>query len=52
VGSRRYGPLRSVLMGGVSGPLVEHAHCPVLIVPRGVSESAPGTAMSSEIAHA
>ncbi len=36
VGSRRYGPLKSALLGGVSGPLMEHAHCPVLIVPRGV----------------
>jgi nucleotide-binding universal stress UspA family protein len=35
-GSRRYGPLRSTLLGGVSSSLVEHAHCPVLIVPRGV----------------
>jgi nucleotide-binding universal stress UspA family protein len=52
VGSRRYGPLRSVLLGGVSGPLVEHAHCPVLIVPRGVRESAPGIAKPSDVAHA
>ena len=35
-GSRRYGPLKSTLLGGVSSALVEHAHCPVLIVPRGV----------------
>ena len=42
VGSRRYGPLRSVLIGSVSAPLAEHAHCPVLIVPRGVHEPAPG----------
>ncbi len=41
VGSRRYGPLRSVLIGSVSAPLAEHAHCPVLIVPRGVHEPAP-----------
>lgn len=41
VGSRRYGPLHSVLVGSVSGPLAEHAHCPVLIVPRGVHEPAP-----------
>jgi nucleotide-binding universal stress UspA family protein len=43
VGSRRYGPLRSTLLGSVSAPLVEHAHCPVLIVPRGVHvERRPG----------
>lgn len=34
VGSRRYGPLRTVLLGGVSWPLLERAACPVLIVPR------------------
>jgi nucleotide-binding universal stress UspA family protein len=35
VGSRGYGPLRSVLLGGVSGPLIERAACPIVIVPRG-----------------
>jgi nucleotide-binding universal stress UspA family protein len=35
-GSRRYGPLRSTLLGGVTGPLLREAHCPVLVVPRGV----------------
>jgi nucleotide-binding universal stress UspA family protein len=36
VGSRGYGPLRSVLVGGVSGEVVRGAHCPVIAVPRGV----------------
>jgi nucleotide-binding universal stress UspA family protein len=36
VGSRGYGPLRSVLVGGVSGEVVRAAHCPVIAVPRGV----------------
>jgi nucleotide-binding universal stress UspA family protein len=35
-GSRGYGPLRSVLVGGVSGRLMRSAHCPVIIVPRGI----------------
>jgi nucleotide-binding universal stress UspA family protein len=35
-GSRGYGPLRSVLLGGVSRRLVREASCPVLILPRGV----------------
>jgi nucleotide-binding universal stress UspA family protein len=35
-GSRGYGPLRSVLLGGVSRRLVEGAHCPVLVLPRGM----------------
>jgi nucleotide-binding universal stress UspA family protein len=36
VGSRRYGALRSGLLGSVSAPLIERAACPVVIVPRGV----------------
>ena len=35
-GSRGYGPLRSVLVGGVSGRLMRSAHCPVIVVPRGI----------------
>lgn len=34
-GSRSYGPMRSVLLGSVSRHLVDHAHCPVIVVPRG-----------------
>lgn len=36
MGSRGYGPLHSVLAGGVSGRVMRGAHCPVIIVPRGV----------------
>jgi nucleotide-binding universal stress UspA family protein len=36
VGSRGYGPLRAVLAGGVSGRVIRAAHCPVVVVPRGV----------------
>jgi nucleotide-binding universal stress UspA family protein len=36
VGSRGYGPLKAVITGGTSGPLIHHAHCPVVVVPRGV----------------
>jgi nucleotide-binding universal stress UspA family protein len=35
VGSRRYGPVRAVLLGGVSGPVIRSAACPVVVVPRG-----------------
>jgi nucleotide-binding universal stress UspA family protein len=38
-GSRGYGPLHSVLVGGVSRYLADNAPCPVLVVPR-VAESA------------
>jgi nucleotide-binding universal stress UspA family protein len=33
LGSRSYGPRRTVLLGGVSGALMHRAGCPVLVVP-------------------
>jgi nucleotide-binding universal stress UspA family protein len=33
VGSRGYGPLRSVLLGGVSGHVIRTARCPVVVCP-------------------
>jgi nucleotide-binding universal stress UspA family protein len=36
VGSRGYGPLHAVITGGTSGPLLQHAHCPVIALARGV----------------
>jgi nucleotide-binding universal stress UspA family protein len=36
LGSRRYGPLRTTLLGGVSSPLIDRAACPLVIIPRGV----------------
>ena len=36
LGSRRYGPVRTTLLGGVSSPLIERAACPLIIVPRGI----------------
>jgi nucleotide-binding universal stress UspA family protein len=38
-GSRGYGPLRAVLLGGVSRRVAAEAHCPVIILPRGVEAS-------------
>ena len=35
VGSRAYGPLRAVALGGVSRRVMAEAHCPVLVLPRG-----------------
>jgi nucleotide-binding universal stress UspA family protein len=34
IGSRGYGPLRAVLLGGVSGQGIRAAACPVVVVPR------------------
>jgi nucleotide-binding universal stress UspA family protein len=39
LGSRAYGPVRRALVGSVSGTVVRHAPCPVLITPR-VTEGA------------
>jgi nucleotide-binding universal stress UspA family protein len=39
VGSRGYGPLKSVLLGGVSGRVVRTAACPILILPHGADAS-------------
>jgi nucleotide-binding universal stress UspA family protein len=39
-GSRGYGPARSVLTGTVSRHLVDHAPCPIVVVPRPVAASA------------
>ena len=41
-GSRGYGPLHSVLAGGVSGRVLRNAQCPVIIVPRGVDAALAG----------
>jgi nucleotide-binding universal stress UspA family protein len=38
-GSRGYGPLRAVLLGGVSRRLAADAQCPVIVLPRGVEAS-------------
>ena len=50
-GSRGYGPMRAVLLGGVSRRIAAEAHCPVVVLPRGVEsslealiEEAPGAA--------
>jgi nucleotide-binding universal stress UspA family protein len=38
-GSRGYGPVRRVLLGGVSRRLIRRAACPLVIVPRGADGS-------------
>ena len=54
-GSRGYGPLGSVLLGGVSRRLIHRAACPVIVVPRGTErqlEALVGTANATEAGHA
>jgi nucleotide-binding universal stress UspA family protein len=47
-GSRGYGPLRAVLLGGVSRRLAADARCPVIVLPRGVED--PLEALMAEAA--
>jgi nucleotide-binding universal stress UspA family protein len=35
IGSRGFGPVRTVIMGSVSRHVIDHAPCPVIVVPRG-----------------
>jgi nucleotide-binding universal stress UspA family protein len=37
LGSRGYGPLRRVLLGSVSSPVLRESECPVIVVPRAPS---------------
>ena len=52
VGSRRYGPLRSVLAGTAVHHLARHASCPVLVVPRGVETDRAGELLAGGAAGA
>jgi nucleotide-binding universal stress UspA family protein len=52
VGSRRFGPVRSALLGGVSTRLIERAACPVVIVPRGVHADGAQSVADEQPAHA
>ena len=46
-GSRGYGPVKAVLLGGVSRRLTAEAHCPVIVIPRGVKGSLDGLMAAS-----
>ena len=39
IGSRGYGPLRAVLLGGVSGKVIRSAACPVIAIPNGAGST-------------
>jgi nucleotide-binding universal stress UspA family protein len=39
VGSRGYGPMHAVIVGGVAGRLVREAACPVIVLPRGAGHT-------------
>jgi nucleotide-binding universal stress UspA family protein len=42
VGSRGYGPLQAVVLGGTSGPLMREARCPVIALPRSAQNAFDG----------
>jgi nucleotide-binding universal stress UspA family protein len=48
-GSRGYGPLRTVLLGGTSHELVRKAACPVVVVPRRAGDAGDPRAATDEI---
>ena len=50
IGSRRYGPVRSVLVGSAGHHLAHNATCPVLIVPRGVETGRAGEVLAASTA--
>ena len=50
VGSRGYGPVRSVIAGTVGHHLARHATSPVLVVPRGIDADRAGAMLGSSSA--
>jgi len=50
VGSRGYGPIRTVLLGGVSSRIIRTAACPVLVVPRGGAAAEADSEVEAEVA--
>ena len=48
MGSRAYGPMRAVMLGGVSRRVITRAACPVLVLPRGTASAADELAPSNE----
>ena len=51
-GSRGYGPIRSVLLGGVGHGLLRDAQCPVIVIPRGEGGAIAALAAAREAAPA
>jgi nucleotide-binding universal stress UspA family protein len=47
-GSRGYGPIESVLLGGVSHGVMRDAHCPVVVIPRGAGDAIDELAAARE----
>ena len=50
LGSRGYGPLRQVLLGGVSAEVMRRASCPVLVMPRPTQAQVVQTTQETAVA--
>jgi nucleotide-binding universal stress UspA family protein len=50
VGSRGYGPLHSVVVGGVAGRVVREAACPVIVLPRKAGHVADDSLFAAAVA--
>jgi nucleotide-binding universal stress UspA family protein len=48
IGSRGYGPMRAVLVGGVSRQVVDRPPCPVMVMPRGATVGPGATGRRGE----
>jgi nucleotide-binding universal stress UspA family protein len=50
LGSRGYGPMHAVIVGGVSGRLVREAACPVIVFPRTAGHVADDSVLATAAA--
>ena len=50
MGSRGYGPLHAVLVGGVAGRVVRDAACPVIVLPRKAGHVADDSLFAAAVA--
>jgi nucleotide-binding universal stress UspA family protein len=48
LGSRGYGPVRRTLLGSTAAAVIDEAHCPVLVLPRGAGTDPLGIAYAQE----
>ena len=49
VGSRGFGPVKRLVLGSTSDYLQRHARCPLLVLPRGATDSGADSTISSEL---
>jgi nucleotide-binding universal stress UspA family protein len=52
MGSRAYGPMRAVMLGGVSRRVITRATCPLLVLPRGPGSAVEALVPTADAEHA